>query len=69
MKTLTTITRMLEQINRVTLFFCKYVTIFLVAAITIVVCAGVYWRYVLNDSLAWTEETAKFLMVWMVFIM
>ena len=68
MKTLTTITRMLEQINRVTLFFCKYVTIFLVAAITIVVCAGVYWRYVLNDSLAWTEETAKFLMVWMVFI-
>jgi len=57
----------LEKINRVTLFFCKYVTIFLVAMISVVVCAGVYWRYVLNDSLAWTEETAKFLMVWMVF--
>ena len=59
--------KVLGQINRATLFFCKYVTIFLVATITIVVCAGVYWRYVLNDSLAWTEETAKFLMVWMVF--
>ncbi len=60
-------TRMLGQINRVTLFFCKYATIFLVGAISIVVCAGVYWRYVLNNSLSWTEETAKFLMVWMVF--
>lgn len=59
--------RVLGQINRVTLFFCKYATIFLVAAISIVVCAGVYWRYVLNNSLSWTEETAKFLMVWMVF--
>ena len=59
--------RVLEKINRVTLFFCKYMTIFLVAVISVVVCAGVYWRYVLNNSLAWTEETAKFLMVWMVF--
>ena len=30
-------------------------------------CAGVFWRYVLNDALSWSEETAKFLMVWMVF--
>ncbi len=60
-------TRVLGQINRGTLFFCKYATIFLVGMISIVVCAGVYWRYVLNNSLSWTEETAKFLMVWMVF--
>jgi TRAP-type C4-dicarboxylate transport system permease small subunit len=68
MRTLYYSLKILGQINRGTLFFCKYVTIFLVATITIVVCAGVYWRYVLNNSLAWTEETAKFLMVWMVFI-
>ena len=36
-------------------------------AITAIVCAGVFWRYFLNDSLSWTEETAKFLMVWLVF--
>ncbi|CAB1071341.1 hypothetical protein D1AOALGA4SA_1206 [Olavius algarvensis Delta 1 endosymbiont] len=59
--------RKLQAINRVTLFICKYATIMLVATITIVVCAGIFWRYFLNNSLAWTEETSKFLMVWMVF--
>ena len=57
----------LGRINKGTLFLCRYATIFLVAVITVVVCAGVYWRYVLNNSLSWTEETAKFMMVWMVF--
>lgn len=57
----------LGRMNKGALFLCRYATIFLVAAITVVVCAGVYWRYVLNNSLSWTEETAKFLMVWMVF--
>jgi TRAP-type C4-dicarboxylate transport system permease small subunit len=60
-------TRVLGKFNRASLFVCKYATIFLVGVISIVVCAGVYWRYVLNNSLSWTEETAKFLMVWMVF--
>lgn len=59
--------RKIQAVNRVTLFICKYATILLVAAITIIVCAGIFWRYFLNNSLAWTEETAKFLMVWMVF--
>lgn len=67
MKFLDYILRGLQAINRVTLFVCKYATILLVAAITIVVCAGIFWRYFLNNSLAWTEETSKFLMVWMVF--
>ena len=67
METLYYSLKVLGKSNRVTLFFCKYATIFLVATITIVVCAGVFWRYALNDSLVWTEETSKFLMVWMVF--
>ena len=59
--------RLFERINAATLGACKWLTILLVALITIVVIAGVHWRYVLNDALSWTEETAKFLMVWMVF--
>ena len=57
----------LNRINQGTLFCCKYSTIVLGMAITAIVCAGVFWRYFLNDSLSWTEETAKFLMVWLVF--
>lgn len=67
MKALLFAIKLLGQINRVILRGCKYATISLVGVITVVVCAGVFWRYVLNDSLSWTEETAKFLMVWMVF--
>ena len=59
--------RALAAVNGVSLAICRHLTVVLVAAITVVVCAGVFWRYVLNDALAWSEETSKFLMVWMVF--
>jgi len=29
---------------------------------------GVFWRYILNDSLSWTDETARYLMVWLGFL-
>ena len=37
----------------------------LVAVIAVVVAAGVFWRYVLNDSLSWTEEVARYLLIWL----
>ncbi len=58
---------LLARVNAVILAGCRYTTVLLVALITVVVVAQVFWRYVLNDALAWSEETAKFLMVWMVF--
>jgi TRAP-type C4-dicarboxylate transport system permease small subunit len=68
MRLLRKLIRLLESVNFVTVGACKLLTVLTVAAITLIVCAGVYWRYVLNDSLSWSEESAKFLMVWMVFV-
>lgn len=64
---LQTLAHGLDRLNRAALFFCKHATIGLLAAIVVVVAAGVWWRYVINDSIAWTEEVAKYLMVWMTF--
>lgn len=33
-----------------------------------VVSAAVFWRYVLNDSLSWAEELARYLLVWISFL-
>ena len=45
---------------------CKGATIFLVMSIALIVSASVFFRYVLNDSLTWSEEIAKYSMVWLV---
>ena len=68
MKRLDPVVRVLGAANRRVLRGCEFLTLVLVAAIAVVVCMGVFWRYVLNDALVWSEETAKFLMVWMVFV-
>ena len=47
---------------------CRYTAISLTIGIAVIVAAGVFWRYVLNDSLTWSEELAKFFMVWLVFV-
>lgn len=36
----------------------------MLAVMVLMILAQVFYRYVLNDSLAWTEELAKFCMVW-----
>lgn len=67
MNVLLALIAVLTRLNHATLAVCKVSVITLVASITAVVCAGVFWRYFLNDALSWTEETSKFLMVWLVF--
>ncbi len=59
---------LVRHFNAVLLFVCKYLVIALVGAIAVVVVAGVFWRYVLNDALSWYEEVAKFMMIWMTFL-
>lgn len=41
--------------------------VFLLAALTALVCAGVFFRYVLNASLVWYDEFASYMLVWLTF--
>jgi len=45
----------------------KIAAVFL-AVMVVVVLAQILFRYILNDSLAWAEELAKAMMVWMAFL-
>jgi len=40
----------------------------LMAAMTMDVLLGVFFRYVVHDALTWTEEAARYLMIWMGFL-
>ncbi len=46
----------------------KWLAIFLLALMLVIVDIAVFMRYVMNDALAWSEEIAKFVMVWLTFI-
>jgi len=45
-----------------------YVSALLMAAICVAVFCGVFSRYILNNPWQWTEETARLLFVWMLFM-
>lgn len=57
----------LSRVNGVLLAGCRLATIGLMIAIAATIIAGVFYRYVLNDALSWSEEVSKFLMVWLTF--
>lgn len=40
----------------------------ILAGTVVILAAGVWWRYVLNDSLGWTDETGSYLLVWITFL-
>ena len=46
----------------------EHVCAALLAAMTTVILLGVTFRYVLEAPLAWSEELAKLLMLWIVFL-
>ena len=53
--------------NRATAILCKWMTIILVGMIAVDIFFGVFFRYVLSNALSWYEESAQYLMVWLVF--
>lgn len=51
----------LERITAIPLMFAG-------GLMVVVVLVGTFWRYVLNDPILWTEEAARYLMIWMALI-
>ena len=48
--------------------FEEFLVVPIMAVMTVVVIMQVFCRFVLRDSLSWSEELARYLMVWAVFI-
>jgi C4-dicarboxylate transporter DctQ subunit len=46
----------------------KYTLVFLLTAMTVVVVIGIVARYILLISIPWTEELARYLMIWTGFV-
>ena len=61
---MTTFERLVARINR--LF--ELIVIGVYVALVVDITAAVFFRYVLNDSLVWGEELARYLFVWLVFL-
>jgi TRAP-type C4-dicarboxylate transport system permease small subunit len=60
--------KFIKFLNHVFLSVCKYLTIGIMASLTVVVLVGAFFRYVLNDSLVWTEEISSYLLLYLAFI-
>ena len=58
----------IAQFNDWVLAAFKWLAIALLASMLIIVDVAVFMRYVMNDALAWSEEIAKFVMVWLTFV-
>ena len=59
---------MIGACNKNMLRFVKSLIAILAAALVIVVFANVLGRYFFNFALAWAEETARFLFIWLSFL-
>jgi TRAP-type transport system small permease protein len=46
----------------------EFVAGLMLIAIVLIVFAGVFFRYFLHIGLGWTEEAARFLLIWMTFV-
>ncbi|MEM8948595.1 MAG: TRAP transporter small permease [Pseudomonadota bacterium] len=58
----------LSRINDHLLRVCKYAIISIVGVLAVILIVAVFYRYALNNAIAWSEEGSKYLMVWLTFL-
>jgi TRAP-type C4-dicarboxylate transport system permease small subunit len=58
----------LERVNDRLLLACRWLIITIVAVLAAILIAAVFYRYALNNAIAWSEEGSKYLMVWLTFL-
>lgn len=59
----------LEKLNTALLTLGRWIAIIALAMMVMFILGQVFWRYVLNDAPNWTEEAARFGMIWLVGLM
>ena len=55
----------LERFNTAVLAIGRVIAVIALAIMVALILGQVFFRYVLNNALAWPDEAARFLMVWM----
>ena len=53
-----------DNLNRI----CEYVVLILLFSMVVVVFLQVIFRFVLHNSLSWSEEFARYIMIWLSFL-
>lgn len=66
--TIEVLERWVGRFNWLILSICKGLAVALLILMTGIIISSVFCRYVLNDAIPWAEEIAKFVMVWMTFM-
>jgi TRAP-type C4-dicarboxylate transport system permease small subunit len=59
------ITNFMDRLSRLSAYVGETVLWVCMASMAMVVCAQVFARYVLHHSIPWSEELARFIMIWL----
>jgi TRAP-type C4-dicarboxylate transport system permease small subunit len=68
MKFLEKLESIIGKMNELLLRGSGFIAMVLAGSMTGIILVSVFWRYVLQNSLFWSEELSKMLMVWMTFM-
>ena len=60
--------RVLKQTSDLIFLICKYILIFLIVEIAVIIGANIFGRYFLNISIYWAEEVTRYSFVWATFL-
>lgn len=54
----------MERVSRIVDALASAICAVFFGAMTVTVLLGVFFRYILNNPLSWTEEVSRYLMIW-----